>query len=667
MDSDGIERSGVAVLTDLIRFLHQGASSEQFFAQIARVEQLDLPASERSSLTECIRMSMAVGNRLELQQQREHGFLAVIESARDLSSHLDPMGLLHAIVTRARTLLGAHVAWISVFNAEANEMQVRVTDGAIFGETARMTMKKGLGAGSVIYATKMPFTTSDYLSDQRFEHDPKLDIVFRKEGVAALVGVPMVLENEVIGLLFVADRYHRSHSALEISILSTLATHAAVAMNTANKFDLAHQALQKGDHAREALERHVRNVQTASEAHEQLTGMLAHGATLPTVCDALARQLKASVLVLDEAMQVIAGSPAVDQADSARFAPYDHHRVEIEQAARESRRMGRSVIAYSTASEGCWVVPVTSGSEVVGSLALFAPADVNEVALHIFEQSASVVGIVLLSHERSELHRGRDAAALIRALLMPHQYESASTPERAEQFGLDLAAPLSLLLIGSDALNAVYMARQLRALVTSPGVAVDEIDDVVAVVCRAPAALEVAQTCTRFLAARLQVEHLGVLSNPMAAAKLPALYSSLRRALLVAKRMGTSGILKQAELTLYAMLFETQDATSIDAFLESSIGTLLSHDRRKKSELATTLLCYFEASRNIRSVAKRMNIHVNTVRQRLVTTEKLLGRINPSRELEVHIALRLWALKRGEQVASPEPEPAAKTAILSRR
>jgi GAF domain-containing protein len=35
-----------------------------------------------------------------------------------------------------------------------------------------------------------------------------------------VAGVPLLWEDEVIGLLFVADRYHRTHTAQNISILS---------------------------------------------------------------------------------------------------------------------------------------------------------------------------------------------------------------------------------------------------------------------------------------------------------------------------------------------------------------------------------------------------------------------------------------------------------------
>ena len=641
--------SAVTILAELVHYLHQGVAAEEFFAQIARVNDLSIPASERSSLIECVRMAMAVRNRLELHQQREHGLLAVIESAQDLSSRLDQTELLRAIVTRARNLLGAHVAWISVYNPELDLMQVQVADGAIFGETQRMTTKKNLGVASIVFATRMPFATSDYLSDERFPHDPKLDVIFSNEGLDGLVGVPLLLENEVTGMLFVADRYHRSYSALEVSILSTLATHAAVAINNAKAFDVTKKALQRGDIVRAELELRARNVQSASEAHEQLIALLAQGASLSALCNKLAQMLNARILLLDEALQTICRGYAVSDDDSlAKFEKDGEHGSAIENAVRGSRKDGRSVIAYNADGVVCRVVPVIGGTEFVGSALLFSKDDADELSIHIFEHSASIIGIFLLSQERQEIHRTRDATALIKGLLLPHQYEWASTLERANQFGFNLSQPLSLLLIEFDALKASYVVKRLRAITSVSSVVLDEIDNVVAIVCRTQKAQDLAQTCTRLMVRQLKIDYLGVLSRPAPGAeKISAIYASLRRALFVARRLGAKGILSQHELTLYSVLFETQDEASIDEFLESSIGLLLAYDRKKGSELADTLLCYFDSNRNAKLVAKRMDIHVNTVHQRLTHIENMLGHLgNPTRALELHMSLRLWALSR---------------------
>jgi hypothetical protein len=647
-----------AILSDLIRFLHQGAAADEFFAQIERAESLPGPAHDKSSLVECIRMAMAIRNRLELQQQREHGLLAVIESAQDLSSHLDLMELLRAIVSKARNLLGSHVAWISVYNAEVDQFQAQVTDGAIFEQTDKMKTGKQFGVASIILATRLPFSTTDYLSDDRFPHDPQIDATFSSEGIVGVVGVPLLSKNEVIGLLFVADRYHRSHTALEISILGALATHAAVAINNAKAFDLTYQALRKGDLARAELELHGRNVQSAAEAHEQLTSLLAQGASLTTLCQRMAQLLDARIMIVDEGLQIICqgADDGADRESTPKWEPHGEHSAAIVAAIRESRRSGQSVIAYNDGVL-CRVVSVVGGGDAAGAVLLFRGEDLDAPALRTLERSASLIGIVLLSQERVDIHKSRDVAALLRGLVLPQQYEWSSTLERARQFGLKLAQPLSLLLLETKDLKATYIARRFRTLASFPGVVLDEIDGIVAMVCGTHKAQDLARTCNQLLSGEFRTDHWGVLSKPTAQAQdLPVLYSTLRRALFVSRRLGVNGILGQSELALYSVLFETQDEASLDAFLETSIGTLLAHDRKKNSELASTLLFYFDANRNARLVAKRMAIHVNTVRQRLATIEEILGHLgNSTRALELHMALRLWALSRRSDLLPKHP------------
>ncbi|MDP3085191.1 MAG: GAF domain-containing protein, partial [Rubrivivax sp.] len=197
----------------LIQLLHQGAPAEDFTRCLAEVEALPDAVAGKSTLAETVRMAMAIRNRLELQQQRERGMLAVIDSAQALTSRLNLQSLLSAIVLRARNLLGSDVAWLSVYDASRGEFHVLAADGAMQQSTSGMVARHDRGVVSVVMATRLPFVTPDYLHDVRFEHDAGLDAAFRDEGIAALVGVPLVWDGEVTGLLFVADRYHRLHTS----------------------------------------------------------------------------------------------------------------------------------------------------------------------------------------------------------------------------------------------------------------------------------------------------------------------------------------------------------------------------------------------------------------------------------------------------------------------
>jgi len=642
---DGSEQA----VRDLVAMLHQGASADDFAARLADVDALPASYPGKSALVEAVRMAMAVRNRLELQEQRERGLLAVIASAQDLSSRLDQRELLGAIVARARNLLGSDVAWLSTYDADAGEFHVVVVDGALSQGPAAMVARRDRGAAGLVMSTLLPFTTPDYLHDKRFAHDAKLDNTFREEGIAALVGVPLIWEGDVIGLLFVADRYHRMHTAHSTSILCTLATHAAVALKNARDFEHLNAALAKADQARAELEHHLASVQAATDAHEQITSLLARGASLATLCQAVAQLLGGSVLVLDETGAVVGGGAAAGYEGTIHeaYAPNAGHAADLARAARASRATGRSVVAYQTGGETCRALPVIGGDDVLGTALLFHRGALDEVAVRTFERSCSVIGVVLLSQHRAEASRNRSASELLRALVSPRQDDLAVLADRAGQHGIDLARPLALVLVEMDRPRADYAARRFGGVALGASAVADDIDGALVVLCGASAAHEVRQAVSAWVGQELKAVHRGVVSRPIAQpAELPALYASLRRALAVLGRLGVQGrIVGQHELAIYSTLFETHDRASLASFLEATIGPLLSHDQKRGSDLAATLLAWFDCNQNARTTAQRMRIHVNTVRQRLATIEDLLGHWgHASRALEIHIALRLWSL-----------------------
>jgi sugar diacid utilization regulator/GAF domain-containing protein len=658
-DSDGARGHGVgrAIKSDireqlactLIELLHQGAPAEEFGRHLAEQEALPNAHSDSAAGVEMVRMAMGVRHRLELQQQRERGMLAVIESARDLSSRLDVNGLLSAIVSRARDLMGSDVAWLSTYDEQRAEYEVLVADGALSQDTSSMVARHDRGVGSILMSTRLPFTTPDYLHDKRFAHDPKLDDTFRAEGIAALVGVPLIWNGEVVGLLFVADRYHRIHSAQSISILSTLATHGAVALKNAKDFQRANAALEKAEAARAELEHHVRSIQAAAEAHEQMTSLLAKGASLSTLCESVAQLLGGGVLVLDEAGQVVGkgNAPGYVGEGVGSYRPRDDRSADMARALSRSRQMGRSVLACESRGESCRVMAVIGGDDMLGSTVLFHRGRLEEISIRTFERASSVIGIVLLSQERMEATKSRGASTLLRTLVSTRQEDPALMANQAARHGINLSQQLSLMLIEMDAPGAAYAARWFRALTPIAHALVDEIDGLLVILCVTTQAQDVRQSVSQWARAESGAVHRGVLSRPVSGpAEIPELYSTLKRALAVLGRIGVENqVIGQNELALYSTLFETHDRSSLQAFLEATIGPLIAHDQKRSSELASTLLQYFESNQNAKVTAQRLQIHVNTVRQRLATIEDLLGHWgNASRALEIHIALRLWSL-----------------------
>ncbi|RYF61809.1 MAG: GAF domain-containing protein [Comamonadaceae bacterium] len=637
---------------ELIDLLHQGASADELAIRLAQVEQWPDRAVGKEKLVERIRMTMTLRNRLELFQQRESGMLAVIDSARDLSARLDLKELLRAVVTRARNILGSHVSWLTAYDGRLDLFEVLAVDGTHKLGPGQTVPGRDTGIVGLVKATRRPFTTQDYLHDTRFTHHASVDTTFRDEGVNAIVGVPLLWEDEVIGLLFVGDRHHRTHSAHDITILSTLSTHAAVAIKNARAFEEASAALQSAQAAHIALEQHARRMQAAAEAHERMTSLLAKGATLSTICQTIAEMFEADVLVLDEAAQPIGRGAAAHGAgaDAQACAPHGVHSAELAHAMRQSRKIGRSVVAYESDGETCRLNAVIGGDVVLGSFLLFRTGALDEIEARTFERCTSVIGVLLLSRERMEVSKSREQAALLRSLLSPRPKEAPLLSQQAERFGLPLGQPLSLLVLEAEDPEAAYATRRLRAANLLPSVVFDDVDGAIVMLGATRQIEEVRAVVEEFMAKQLGGHWRGVLSRPAGTlVELPALHAMLRRALPVLRRIGVSNqIVGQNEMALYATLFETHDQSSLVAFLNSTIGPLATYDMKRGTQLRNTLLAYFDTNQSATLAAKRLAIHVNTARQRLATIEELLGSwAQATRALELHMALRLWHLSAG--------------------
>ncbi|NEX62428.1 helix-turn-helix domain-containing protein [Noviherbaspirillum galbum] len=650
MDTERTELVSRDLATELVGLLHRNAPIEEFAAHLARAEVMHLEGKDSAGTANLVRMAMGVKNRLDMHQLSEQGMLAMFDSAKDLSSRLDTDSLLGAIVTRARNLLGSHVAWLTIHDAEKDEFRVLASDGAISFNTTRMKLSGRLGIASIVLSTRLPFFTQNYLLDNRFPHDPILDDTFRSEGVAGLAGVPLMFDDKVVGLLFIADRYHRTYTTLNVAILSTLATYAAVAINNARAFEHAKDALHRADVAREELEHHAREIQNAAEAHEQLTALLAKGASLGTLSETIAHLLNGSIVILDEAFHVIskATAPGYTGRLADTYAPHSALSAEVTQAIRNSRQGGRSVIAREEDGELCRVIAVIGGNDLLGAVLLFRQGDLGEIPVRTFERSSSIIGIVLLSQERMEASKSRDVSALMRSLITGTRREDLSlTWDRAKRFGLDLAQPASLILVETEGLKPDALARRLRAGSSLSELVLDEIDGALAIIIPTT---KIQHTLSEFtaIAKREFIDRYGgIVSRPIQSpAEIPACYTALRRGLAVIGRLGIKGqIIDQNEMALYSVLFESHDQERLKSFIEATIGPLIAYDDKRHTQLADTLLSYMDSNQNARTTATRLGIHVNTVRQRLTSVEELLGYWgNPIRALEIHVALRLWRL-----------------------
>jgi len=116
--------------------------------------------------------------------------------------------------------------------------------------------------GGQVLLTRQPFITDDYLNDPRLTRE--YDANARAEGVVTQIAVPIFSREDIIGLLFAANRTPRPFSEKDQAILTTLANYAAIAMENARLYE------QVTRHAAELEQKVEERTRALKEAQEEL-------------------------------------------------------------------------------------------------------------------------------------------------------------------------------------------------------------------------------------------------------------------------------------------------------------------------------------------------------------------------------------------------------------
>ena len=623
-----------AFYSRLLGLLDRGAMPSDFEALGAEIRAL------RPDLAERFDVDMALAIRLrenvEHKLKRERELIALNETARDLSAVRDTDQVLQAIIRRARQLVGSDIAYLSAAPDERSPFHVRATEGVVSEAFASIIVPRDVGICGSVVRTRRPWQSSLYRSDQSFHHDPGIDTAILAEGVVSILGIPLELEAHIIGVLFVADRYERAYNPQEISVLQSLGTFAALAIENARLLEEAQRALNMAREANVALRAKADDIESAAVAHERLTELIVRGGSLEDLRNRVAKLLGGDAVILDERQIAMAGALPSSMPEHG-----------LASAIRESVRLGRSVQFEPAPFQTVTVAAVTSGSVRLGALVFSRSKPMSSSEIRTLERAALVTGIVLLSMERVAEATYRNVADIVSALLRGTSDPFRPEGSNALPVGVSLSWPVTILLVSCKDGFAAHLPQAVRAAASGRHVIGAAFNGDLAVVTPGDDWTGLARRIATALEDSGRQPYNIVVSQSVSDASAAAAeYRSLRRGLALLRNLGQSGrIVPEKTLSLYALLFDGQGEEAARAFIKDTIGPLLDHDRRRKAQLASTLYAYFETGRSLQRAADALGIHVNTMRQRLDSIGTLCPDwAEPNRGLELHMALRLLRL-----------------------
>ncbi|MFF8812238.1 helix-turn-helix domain-containing protein [Streptomyces pactum] len=641
-----------------LELLAHGAPAEAYERPVLRARADGAPAGRLAALERAKLLALRVRGELEGRRRREAELSALFETAHDLAGLRDLDAVLHAIVQRARSLLGTEVAYLTLNDPAAGDTYMRVTDGSVSARFQQLRLGMGEGLGGLVAQTARPYVTDSYFDDARFQHTGTIDAGVRDEGLVAILGVPLMLGSGVIGVLFAADRRARVFEREQIALLGSFAAHAAVAIDTANLLGETRSALAELEAANEIIRDRSSVIERASEVHDRLTELVLRGGGVHDVARALAEVLSGTVEFLE------AGACPTEAVDRSRA---DGHAVPH--------------------GDG-WVAAVSAGGELFGALVLHGHPRLDPVDQLTLERAAMVTSLLQLARRSASEAEQRVRGELLDDLLDAPDRDPRLLRERAARVHADLDATHVVLAArvhrpgpddrtpphprgaaddparpgggpgrapddAADRQRLWSAASHLAA--TRRGLAAARDGGTVLLLPLGPgeSASATARRTARQLGAAVRVPVTVGASPPVAApaarpGAVAAGYAEARRCLSALQVLGRGGQGAAAEDFgfLGLLLGDTADGGRIAEFVRGTLGPVLDYDARRGTELLRTLDAYFASGASPARTKDELHVHVNTVAQRLDRISRLLGPDwqAPARALEIQLALRLHRL-----------------------
>ncbi|WP_395359353.1 helix-turn-helix domain-containing protein [Streptomyces sp. YH02] len=615
-----------------LELLARGAATEAYDRPVLLARASGAGPEALAELEEAKQLALRVRAELEGRRRREAELSALFATAHDLAGLRDLDAVLRAIVQRARSLLGTECAYLSLNDPAAGDTYMRVTEGSVSARFQQLRLGMGEGLGGLVAQTARPYVTDDYFDDARFQHTRTIDTAVRDEGLVAILGVPLSLGSQVIGVLFAADRRARVFEREQVALLGSFAAHAAVAIDTANLLAETRSALAELERANDIIREHSGVIERASEVHDRLSELVLHGGGVHDVAHAVSEVLGGTVEFTEE-------------------------------GAGTARRAG----GHAVREGDDWVAAVSAGGETLGALVLHGQPDLDPVDQRTLERAALVTSLLLLARRSAGEAEQRVRGELLDDLLDAPDRDRRLLRERAARLRTDSEAPHVVLAARIDRAGGTadpdaggresadrqrLWSAATHLAATRQGLASARDGGTVLLLPLGPgeSAADLARQTARSLGGTLREPVTVGASAPVRAPldhpdQVGVAYEEARRCLDALRLLHRSGQGAAAEdLGFLGLLLA--DSRDIDGFVDRTVGQVVAYDRRRGTDLIRTMDAYFASGMSPARTKDELHVHVNTVAQRLERVGRLLGPDwqSPARALEIQLALRLHAL-----------------------
>jgi GAF domain-containing protein len=158
---------------------------------------------------------------------------ALREIDQAISSTLDFRNVLDVLMEKIDLVLPYSATTVRLFNQKSGLLEPVACRNLDEEEWKAEQWKGGRGTPNVVFETKAPWTVSNVQTDPRVRDTE----FFRKHGLVSYLGVPLIVKDEILGVLSFYTKEEHEYTGEEVEFLSTLAGQAAIAIHNARLYE----------------------------------------------------------------------------------------------------------------------------------------------------------------------------------------------------------------------------------------------------------------------------------------------------------------------------------------------------------------------------------------------------------------------------------------------
>jgi signal transduction histidine kinase len=204
--------------------------------------------------------------------------------------HLELEELLNALLDRTREMLNADTCAILLLDDERRDLVARAARGIEEEVEQGVRIPLGRGFAGRVAADARPVILDDV------DHADVLNPILRQKGIKSLLGVPLLVSGQVVGVLHVGTLVPRKFTIDDVDLLQLASDRAAIAIDHARSYQAEYSS-------RRRLE-DLQAVTDAALAHLELDELL--NVLLPRIRDILHTDTCAVLLINEERTELVA-------------------------------------------------------------------------------------------------------------------------------------------------------------------------------------------------------------------------------------------------------------------------------------------------------------------------------------------------------------------------